>query len=121
MCGAAEAYDPTMAYDEALAERLRDELGAEPDVVEKKMFGGLAMLVGGNMAVGVFKDGLLVRTDPAQQDELLAEPGTRVFDMVKARPMTGWIVVDGEECGDDKVFRRWVARGVGYAKSLPPK
>ena len=110
-----------MAYDEGLAERLRDELGAEPDVVEKKMFGGLAMLIGGNMAVGVFKDDLLVRTDPAQQDELLAEPGARIFDMVTSRPMKGWIVVAAEHCSEDRDFRRWVARGVAYAKTFPPK
>jgi TfoX/Sxy family transcriptional regulator of competence genes len=114
-------YDAGMAYDEGLAERLRDELGAEPDVVEKKMFGGLAMLIGGNMAVGVFKDDLLVRTDPAQQDELLAEPGARIFDMVTSRPMKGWIVVAAEHCSEDRDFRRWVARGVAYAKTFPPK
>jgi TfoX/Sxy family transcriptional regulator of competence genes len=110
-----------MAYDEGLATRLRDRLIRERGVVEKSMFGGLAMLVDGNMAVGVFRDDLLVRTDPATQDELLAEPGARMFDMVKARPMNGWIVVDAEHCADDDDFERWVGRGIAYARTLPPK
>ncbi len=110
-----------MAYDESIAERLRDALATEPDVIEKKMFGGLAMLVNGNMAVGVYGDGLLVRTDPSRQDEFLAEPGARMFDMVASRPMKGWIVVDGEHCADDRDFRRWVKRGVAYSHTFPAK
>ena len=70
-----------MAYDEGLAARLLDLLGEHAGLAEKKMFGGLAMMLGGNMAVGVYGDDLLVRTDPGQQDLLLAEPGTRPFDM----------------------------------------
>jgi TfoX/Sxy family transcriptional regulator of competence genes len=109
-----------MAYDEGLATRIR-ELLDDGDLVEKKMFGGLGMLLGGNMAVGVYGDELLVRTDPAQQDELLAEPGARMFDMVKARPMNGWILVSPQHCAEDEDLARWVGRGVAYARSLPPK
>jgi hypothetical protein len=80
-----------MAYDEGLAIRLRDILGDEAGLAEKKMFGGLAILLDGNMAAGVYGDDLLVRIDPGQQDTLLAEPGTRPFDMT-GRPMKGWII-----------------------------
>lgn len=110
-----------MAYDEGLATRLRDALADEPGTITaKKMFGGLAILVDGNMAVGVYGDGLLVRTDPADQQALLAEPGTRPFDMA-SHPMKGWLVVDAEHCAEDTDLRRWLARGVTHARGLPPK
>lgn len=109
-----------MAYDEGLATRLRDLMGGEPGLAEKKMFGGLAMLLNGNMAVGVHGDDLIVRTDPDQQERLLAEPGARVFDMT-GRPMKGWLLVDPNGFGEDADLRRWVDRGVAYARSLPPK
>src|ERR1051326_3491339 len=109
-----------MAFDEGLATRLRDLTDDEPGRAEKKMFGGLAFLLDGNMAVGVTGDDLLVRTDPDAQEALLAEPGARVFDM-SGRPMRGWIVVDASGCAEDDDLRRWVARGVAYARSLPPK
>jgi TfoX/Sxy family transcriptional regulator of competence genes len=109
-----------MAFDEGLATRLRDLTDDEPGRVEKKMFGGLAVLLDGNMAVGVLGDDLLVRTDPADQDALLATPGTRVFDMT-GRPMKGWIVVAAAACAEDDDLTRWVARGVAYARTLPPK
>ena len=109
-----------MAFDEGLAARVRDLVGGEDGLSEKKMFGGLAMLLHGNMAVGVSGDGLLVRTDPAAQDELLAEPGARVFDMT-GRPMKGWLVVEADGCAEDADLRRWVDRGVAYARSLPAK
>ena len=78
------------------------------------------MMLNGNIAVGVHGDDLLVRTDPGQQDLLLAEPGTRPFDMA-GRPMKGWIVVAASLCSEDEDLRRWVSRGVAYASSLPPK
>ncbi|MGO9779577.1 MAG: TfoX/Sxy family protein [Streptosporangiaceae bacterium] len=109
-----------MAYDEGLAVRLLDMLGDEPGRTEKKMFGGLAVLIGGHLAVGVYGDGLLVHTDPGEQGALLAEPGTRPFDM-SGRPMKGWILVDVSACSEDDDLRRWVARGVAHARSLPPK
>ncbi|HEX6685289.1 MAG TPA: TfoX/Sxy family protein [Candidatus Limnocylindrales bacterium] len=81
---------------------------------------GLAMMLNGNMAVGVHGEGLIVRTDSAQQDSLLAEPGARVFELT-GRPMKGWLVVDAEGCAKDGDRKRWVKRGIDYAKSLPPK
>ena len=109
-----------MTYDEGLATRLRDMIGDEPGLAEKKMFGGLAMLLGGNMAVGVHGEALIVRTDPAQQADLLAEPGARAFDLT-GRPMKGWLLVDPVGCAEDDDLRRWVDRGTAYARSLPPK
>jgi TfoX/Sxy family transcriptional regulator of competence genes len=111
---------PGVADDEGLATRLRDLIGAEPGLAEKKMFGGLAMLLHGNMAVGVPGEALVVRTDPGQQEALLAEPGVRIFDLT-GRPMKGWLLVDPAGCADDADLRRWVDRGIAYAKSLPPK
>lgn len=125
-CLASSAAGPSvcdyagMAYDEGLAIRLLGIVGDEAGLAEKKMFGGLAVLLGGNMAVGVYGDDLLVRTDPGQQDMLLAEPGTRPFDMT-GRPMKGWILVNASMCAEDDDLRRWVARGVDHARSLPPK
>lgn len=113
-------HDGQMAYDERLANRLRQLVGGERGLAEKKMFGGLAMLLDGNMAVGVHGNGLIVRTDPARQEELLAEPGARVFDLT-GRPMKGWMLVDGEGCTEDRDLRRWVERGIEYARSLPAK
>ena len=109
-----------MAYDEGLATRLRELLDGEPGVNEKKMFGGLAMLIGGNMAVGVHKDSLIARVDPARHDEYLTEPGVRPFDITR-RPMKGWLLVDPPGCAEDEDLQRWVERGVAYAHSLPSK
>jgi TfoX/Sxy family transcriptional regulator of competence genes len=89
-------------------------------LLAEKMFGGLAMLLHGNMAVGVHGDALIVRTDPGRREQLLAEPGARVFDMT-GRPMKGWLLVDPDGCAEDDDLRRWVDRGVEYARSLPPK
>ena len=109
-----------MAYDEGLAIRIREVLGGEPGLTEKRMFGGLAIMLDGNMAVGVSGDDLMVRTDPAQQDALLAEPGARPFDLT-GRPMKGWLVVDAGGVAEDADLRRWIERGVAFARSLPPK
>ncbi len=84
------------------------------------MFGGLAMLLDGNMAVGMRGDDLIVRTDPAQQESLLAEPGARPFDLT-GRAMKGWLLVDASGCAEDDDLRRWVDRGLAYASGLPPK
>jgi hypothetical protein len=103
-----------MAYDEALTSRIRELV--PKGTAEKKMFGGLAFLVGGNMAVAASgQGGLLVRVDPAESDELVRT--TRAETMVmRGRAMAGWLRVDA---GDD--LAEWVARGVGYAGTLPPK
>ena len=109
-----------MAYDEGLAIRIREVIGGEPGLAEKRMFGGLAIMLDGNMAVGVSGNDLMVRTDPAQQDALLAEPGARPFDLT-GRPMKGWLLVGPDGHAEDDDLRRWVGRGVSYASSLPPK
>jgi TfoX/Sxy family transcriptional regulator of competence genes len=112
-----------VAYDEALAERVRATLGEIGTLAdEKKMFGGLAFLVGGNMSVAASgQGGLMVRVDPAETDTLLAEPGAAEFDMGGRGPMKGWLRVDADAVDDDDTLRRWVERGVAYAKSLPTK
>jgi hypothetical protein len=112
--------DAGVAYDEDLAARLRVLIGDEPGLAEKKMFGGLAMLLHGNMAVGVHGDALIVRVNPVEQPHLLAEPGTRVFDLT-GRPMKGWLLVDPADVATDGDLRRWAERGLSYARTLPPK
>lgn len=114
-----------MAYDEELAERVRDLvdelLGAGPEAVEKRMFGGLAFLVGGHMAVAASREGgLLVRVDPAEGDELLATGDARPMVM-RGRDLRGWLRVGADAVREQPALRAWVARGVGYARSLPAK
>jgi hypothetical protein len=109
-----------MAYDEALAERIRERLGADPGIDEKRMFGGIAFLYQGNMAVGVSGDDLMVRVGSDASDAALARPGARVFDMT-GRPMRGWVVVAGEAVAEDDVLGAWVDEGHAFAASLPPK
>jgi TfoX/Sxy family transcriptional regulator of competence genes len=109
-----------MAYDEGLATRVRELIGDEVGLAEKKMFGGLAFLVHGNMACGVHGDELIVRTDRATFDTYLAEPGAKPF-LMTGRKMTGWLLVEESGHSEDDDLRRWVGRGVDYARSLPPK
>ena len=110
-----------MAYDEKLADRLRELVQGEDGVTEKRMFGGLAFLINGNMAVSASgQGGLLLRVDPAQTDELVADPNARRFEM-RGREMDGWLRVDTDGLSSDRQLERWVARGVAYARSLPPK
>src|SRR5688572_9787053 len=105
-----------MAYDEALANEIREALAARGvTATEKAMFGGLAFLVGGHMAVAASgQGGLMVRCDPDETATLVAEPGARPFEM-RGREMRGWLRVDTADVGP------WVDRGVAYASSLPPK
>jgi TfoX/Sxy family transcriptional regulator of competence genes len=110
-----------MPYDRELADRLRLVLGGERGVSERAMFGGLAFLVHGNMAVAASSDGgLMVRVDPGETVSLLQEPGARRFSM-RGREMDGWLLVDAAVLDDDSALRSWSDRGVGYARSLPPK
>ena len=110
-----------MAYDEQLAERIRALLAAEPALKEQRMFGGLAFLIGGNMAVGASgQGGILVRVDPAESEALVAETSAYPMEM-RGRSMTGWLRVDAEHVGADAELEPWVARGAAYARSLPPK
>jgi TfoX N-terminal domain len=110
-----------MAYDEDLANRIRELIAAEPDVREQPMFGGLAFLIGGYMAVGVSgQGGLMLRCDPDETDALLAEPHARPFEM-RGRSMRGWLRVDAEGVTSRPGLEPWVSRGVAYVRSLPPK
>jgi TfoX/Sxy family transcriptional regulator of competence genes len=116
----ADAYGGRVAYDEALAERVRSALAGEEGVTERKMFGGIAFMVGGNMAVGVTGDELMVRLDPAGSEKALTEEGVRVFDMT-GRPMKGWILVSADRTSGEAGLAEWVEAGADYAASLPPK
>ncbi|MEA2432396.1 MAG: hypothetical protein QOI19_2869 [Thermoleophilaceae bacterium] len=110
-----------MAYDEDLANRIRELIAGEPDVTEKKMFGGLAFLVGGNMAVAASgQGGLMLRCDPEETDALLAKPHARSFEM-RGREMQGWLRIDDEAVRTKRQLEPWVRRGVAFARSLPPK
>ena len=109
-----------MAYDEELADRIRTLMAGERPV-EKKMFGGLAFLIGGNMSVAASgQGGLMVRVAPEETEALLREPGAEEFEM-RGRSMAGWLRVRGPVLDDDATLQAWVDRGVAYARSLPPK
>jgi TfoX/Sxy family transcriptional regulator of competence genes len=109
-----------MAYDQQLAQRIWEELRPLPNVVEKKMFGGVCFLVDGNMACGVIKNDLIVRVGAARHAQSLAQPHTRIFDF-SGRPMNGWVMVAPGGCSSDQDLQTWVRQGVAFAKSLPPK
>ncbi|MFF7645797.1 TfoX/Sxy family protein [Streptomyces canus] len=109
-----------MTYDEGLAERIRQYLDADPGVTEKRMFGGIAFLYQGNMAVGVTGDDLVVRVGPDAAGAALARPGTRLFDMT-GRPMRGWVVVAGAAVTEDEALGAWIDEGRAFAASLPAK
>ena len=110
-----------MAYDEGLAARIRELVAGERGLTEKKMFGGLAFLISGNMAVAASgQGGILVRVDPAASDRLLST--TKAHPMVmRGRAMEGWLRVDPEHVRERRQLAKWVERGVSYARSLPPK
>jgi TfoX/Sxy family transcriptional regulator of competence genes len=110
-----------MAFDEDLANRIRELFAADPDVTEKRMFGGLAFLIGGHMAVSASREGgLLLRCDPAETDALLGKPHAAPFVM-RGRAMDGWLRVAPDGLRSKAQLERWVARGAAYARSLPPK
>ena len=110
-----------MAYDEALAGRIRDLFGDEPNLTERKMFGGLAFLIGGNMAVAASgQGGVLVRVDPDESDALVATTPAEPMEM-RGRSMRGWLRVAPEDVQSDAGLGEWVARGTAYAASLPAK
>jgi TfoX/Sxy family transcriptional regulator of competence genes len=112
---------PAMAYDEELAERIRDLLFGETALTEQKMFGGLAFLLGGNMAVCASREGgILVRIDPAEREHLLAT--TAAFPMVMGgRTMKGFLRVEADDLSTEDQLATWVRRGRSYARTLPPK
>ena len=110
-----------MGFDEGLAERVRAVLDERSDIEDRRMFGGIAFLVAGNMACGVMRDELMVRVGADSAAALVAsEDGARAMDM-KGRPMRGWVLVGPEATADDGDLERWVRRGEAYAASLPPK
>ncbi|MBB3677086.1 TfoX/Sxy family protein [Modestobacter versicolor] len=110
-----------MAYDQELADRLRAALSTEPGVTEKAMFGGLAFLVGGSMAVAVSgKGGLMVRCDRGATEELVAADGVERMVM-RGREMDGWLRVSADVVDDEDALRRWVAIGRDVARSLPAR
>jgi TfoX/Sxy family transcriptional regulator of competence genes len=110
-----------VAYDEDLANRIRELIAGEPDVTEQRMFGGLAFLVGGNMSVAASgQGGLMVRVDPEETDALLEKPHAQPFEM-RGRETKGWLRVDAEGVRTKRELAPWVNRGVAYARSLPPK
>jgi TfoX/Sxy family transcriptional regulator of competence genes len=110
-----------VAYDEELAGRIRQLVGDEAALTEKKMFGGLAFLIRGNMAIAASgQGGLLVRVDPDQSDQLVATTSARPMEM-RGREMAGWLRVDSDDVEEEPELARWVKVGATYAKSLPPK
>ncbi len=109
-----------MPHNEALAQRVRAALGDAPELQEKKMFGGVGFLFRGNMACGVHKDALIVRTGSERYEEALKKPHTRPFDLT-GKPMSGWVLVDREGCEEDDALREWLCWGIDFARTLPPK
>ena len=110
-----------MAYDEQLAERIRELLAGQTDLTEKTMFGGLSFLIGGNMAVAASgQGGILVRVDPDESDALVAKTDAETMVM-RGREMRGWLRVGSDAVGTKRALEPWVKRGVTYARSLPAK
>jgi TfoX/Sxy family transcriptional regulator of competence genes len=110
-----------VAYDEELAERIRELIGDQPNLTEKKMFGGLSFLIGGNMAIAASgQGGLLVRVDPEESDELVASTKATTMEM-RGREMKGWLRVPSEHVGTNEELAEWAERGTSYARSLPAK
>jgi TfoX/Sxy family transcriptional regulator of competence genes len=110
-----------MTYSQAVADRVREILAGQATATERQMFGGTAFLLGGNMAVGVHGEDLIVRVDPAQTKALLREPGARPFDLSGSRTPAGWLLVAPSGYRTDAALRTWVARGVAYTSSLTKK
>ncbi len=109
-----------MAFDEGLARRVREQLARRQGIVEKRMFGGLAFLLNGNMCCGIHGQALIVRVHPAHADLALAQPHTRVFDL-SGRPMKGWLLVDPAGVDDDGVLAKWLGVALDNAALLPRK
>jgi len=111
----------SVAYDEDLANRIRELVLTEQGVTEKRMFGGLAFLIDGNMSVSASgQGGLLLRVDPAETDKLVSKPHAHPFEM-RGRVMQGWLRVDPDGLRTKRQLERWVTRGIAYARSLPSK
>ena len=109
-----------MVCDEGLVQRIRERLHDERDVEDKRMFGGVAFLVNGNMSCGVHKDDLIVRLAPEDHAAALVESFTRTFD-ITGKPMRGWVTVAADGLLDDADLDRWIERAVTFARTLPVK
>jgi len=109
-----------MAFDEGLAQRIRDILADGHEAVEKRMFGGVAFLLDGNLCCGVSKEDLIVRVGPERHEEALKRPHARLFD-ITGRPMKGWVLVSAQGCESDESLEEWIRLGTDFARSLPPK
>jgi TfoX/Sxy family transcriptional regulator of competence genes len=110
-----------VAYDEELADRIRELIGSETGLTEQKMFGGLGFLIGGNMAISASgQGGVLVRVDPAESDRLVASTNARLMEM-RGRAMAGWLRLDSEDVRTKRQLAKWVELGTAYARSLPAK
>jgi TfoX/Sxy family transcriptional regulator of competence genes len=109
-----------MAFDQGLAQRIREQLAATGGVTEKQMFGGIAFLVDGNMCVGVIGEELIARVGLDATDAALERPGSRLFDF-SGRPMKGWITVAPDALEDDDALAGWIDDALGFVRTLPPK
>ena len=110
-----------MPFDEKLAARIRKQLGKKKGLVEKRMFGGVAFMLNGNMCVGIHKDELIVRLAPEDTEQALTQKHTRIFDLSGGRTMKGWILVQPKGIATDAALGKWVTVGVKFAASLPAK
>jgi hypothetical protein len=109
-----------MAYNEALAERIRQRLAGRKSLEEKKMFGGVGFLLNGNIVVGVWKDSLIARVGPDAYEESLLEPHVKEFD-ITGRPMRGWVMVEPGGVSDDDALAEWVGKATKFVRTLPAK
>ena len=109
-----------MAYNQLVADDIRARIASHPGLTEREMFGGIAFMINGNLAVGVSGEELMVRVGKDAHDEAVALPGARIFDM-SARPMRGWVAVAPDGFADEDAFNGWIDRGVAFAASLPAK
>jgi TfoX/Sxy family transcriptional regulator of competence genes len=109
-----------MAYSKSLAARIRQAVGRRAGIDEKKMFGGVGFLLGGNMLVGVWQNSLIARLGPEQGRSALSEPHVRPFD-ITGRPMKGWVMVEPDGLESDAELSRWIERAIEFVATLPPK
>jgi TfoX/Sxy family transcriptional regulator of competence genes len=109
-----------VAFNQGLADDIRARIGSHSGLTEKQMFGGIAFMIGGNMAVGVSGDELMVRVGKDAHDEAVSRPGARIFDL-SSRPMRGWVVVSPEGFTTETELDGWIRQGVTHAESLPRK
>lgn len=109
-----------MSFDQRLAQRIREILVGTPDLVEKKMFGGIGFLIQGNMACGVNRDNLIVRVGPEKHQEAMSQPHVQPFDLT-GKSMSGWVIVNPEGLASEAELDHWIIQGVDYARTLPAK